>query len=279
MTNLRDLLQELAEAAAHQGRTAGPAAAIRRGRQRRRRLAAGSAALLAAVLAAGVVGTGQLRLDGRLEVPASPSTRPRFPAKLAEYAATVTKDSTEAALLGMLTDQAEGLGACKGGRPKDVRIVAVGRLPDRQGVWMIAARPPLPNERRLCWMFAFGNQHQISSPVAYAGEPPPLTTLHANASGDPTKLVVDGYVTKQATRVRFILTGGRPPLDVAPLQSGNDFPVNFFVAVIPWRAAQELDPVERLVALDSSGREIASCWQGRRDASGCGWTPGSDRPR
>jgi hypothetical protein len=269
MTNLRDLLQELAEAAAHQGRTAGPAAAIRRGRQRRRRLAAGSAALLAAVLAAGVVGTGQLRLDGRLEVPASPSTRPRFPAKLAEYAATVTKDSTEAALLGMLTDQAEGLGACKGGRPKDVRIVAVGRLPDRQGVWMIAARPPLPNERRLCWMFAYGNHQRISSPVAYADEPPLLTALHANSGGDPSKVVVDGYVTKQATRVRFILAG-RPPLDVAPLQSGNDFPVNFFVAVIPWRAGQEPYPFERLIALDSSGREIASCWPRRRDASGCG---------
>jgi hypothetical protein len=272
MTNLRDLLQELADAAAHQGRTAGPAAAIRRGRQRRRRLAAGSAALLAAVLAAGVVGTGQLRLDGRHEVPTSPapSTRPRFPVRLAEYAATVANGSAEAGLLGLLTDRWDGLGACKGGRPTDVRIVAVGRLPDPQGVWMIAARPPLPNERRLCWMFGYGNRHQRGSPVAYAGEPPLLTRLHANSSADPSKVVVDGYVTKQATRVRFILAGGRPPLDVAPLQSGNDFPVNFFVAVIPWRAGQEPYPFERLIALDSSGREIASCWPQRGDASGCG---------
>jgi hypothetical protein len=272
MTNLRDLLQELAEAAARDGRTAGPVAAIRRGRQRRRRLAAGGAALLAAVLAAGAVGTGHLRLDGH-QVPASPSTRPRFPAKLADYAATVANGSAEAAVLRLLTDpdpRSEGLGACKGGRPQDVRIVAVGRLPGRQGVWMIAARPPLPNQRRLCWMFAFGNQHQISSPVAYAGTPPPLTTLHASSSGDPSKLVVDGYVTKQATRVRFILAGGKPPLDVAPLQSGNDFPVNFFVAVIPWPGSKEKLPVERLVALDNSGREIASCWPERRDASSCG---------
>lgn len=273
MTNLRDLLQELAEAAARDGRTAGPAAAIRRGRQRRRRLAAGSAALLAAVLAAGVIGAGQLRLDGRHEVPASPSTRLRFPAKLAEYAATVAKDSAEAAVLRMVTDpdpRSEGLGACKGGRPQDVRIVAVGPLPDRQGVWMIAARPPLPNERRLCWGFAFGNRHRISSPVAYAGEPPLLATLHANSSGDPSKLVVDGYVTKQAARVRFILAGGKPPLDVGPLQSGNDFPVNFFVAVVPWPGSKEKLPVERLIALDNSGREIASCWPERRDASSCG---------
>jgi|Tabmets5t2r1_1033131.scaffolds.fasta_scaffold00277_5 hypothetical protein len=273
MTNLRDHLQELAEAAARDGRTAGPAAAIRRGRQRRRRLTAGTAALLAAVLAAGAVGTGQLRLSNRQEAPAAPSTKPRFPAKLADYAATVANGSAEAAVLGMLTDpdpRSEGLGACKGGRPTDVRIIAVGRLPDRQGVWMIAARPPLPNERRLCWMFAYGNQHRISSPVAYAGEPPLLTTLHANSGGDPSKVVVDGYVTKQAARVRLIRAGGRPPLELAPLQGGNDFPVNFFVAVIPWSAGQEPYPFERLIALDNSGREIASCWQGRRDASGCG---------
>jgi hypothetical protein len=275
MTNLRDLLQELAEAAAYEGRTPGPAAAIRRGRQRRRRLAAGTAALLAAVLAASAVGTGQLRLDGRHQVPASPSpsTRPRFPAKLADYAATVANGSAEAAVLRLLTDpdpRSEGLGACKGGRQGDVRIVAVGRLPGRQGVWMIAARPPLPDQRRLCWMFAFGNQHQISAPVAYAGEPPLLTTLHASSSGDPSKLVVDGYVTKQAARVRFILAGGKPPLDLQPLQSGNDLPVNFFVAVIPWPGSKETLPVQRLIALDDRGREIASCWPERRDASSCG---------
>ena len=60
MIHLRDHLEELAEAAARDGRTAGPMAAIRRGRQRRRRLAGGTAALLAAVLVAGAVGADQL---------------------------------------------------------------------------------------------------------------------------------------------------------------------------------------------------------------------------
>ena len=60
MIHLRDHLQELAEAAAREGRTAGPMAAIRRGRQRRRRLAGGTAALLAAVLVAGAVGAENL---------------------------------------------------------------------------------------------------------------------------------------------------------------------------------------------------------------------------
>ena len=272
MIHLRDHLHELAEAAAREGHTAGPMAAIRRGRQRRRRLAGGTAALLVAVLVAGAVGADHLGPGGRYQAPASPPTRPRFPAKLAMYAATVANGSAEAAVLGMVTDpdpRSEGLGACKGGRPEDVRIVAVGPLPGRQGVWMIAARPPLPTERRLCWMFAFGNQRHLSSPAAYAGQPPPLTSLLAMGSGDPSKLVVDGYVTKQAARVRLILAGGKPPLDLEPLQSGSDFPVNFFVAVVPWPGSKEKLPVERLIALDGSGRTITSCWLGGGDPS-CG---------
>jgi hypothetical protein len=268
MIHLPDHLQELAEAAAREGHTAGPMAAIRRGRQRRRRLAAGTAALLSAVLVAGAVGADHLRPGGRDLAPASrPPTRPGFPAKLATYA---PNGSAEAAVLRLLTDRSEGLGACQGGRPEDVRIIAVGPLPGRQGVWMIAARPPLPTEQRLCWMFAFGNQRNLSAPVAHAGEPPPLTLLVASSSGDPSKLIIDGYVTKQAARVRFILAGGNPPLDLEPLPSGSEFPVNFFVAVVPWPGSKQTLPVERLIALDGSGRAITSCWLGRGHHPLCG---------
>jgi hypothetical protein len=269
MIRLRDHLQELAEAAAREGRTAGPTAAIRRGRQRRRRLAGGAAALLAAVLVAGAVGADQLGPGGRDLAPTSPPSRPGFPAKLATYAATVANGSAEAAVLGLLTDRSEGLGACKGGRPGDERIIAVGPLPNQQGVWMMAARPPLPGEQRLCWMFAFGNQRNLGAPLAYAGAPPPLTSLVAMAGGDPSKLIVEGYVTKQAARVRFVLAGGNPPLDLEPLPSGSEFPVNFFVAVVPWPGSKEQLPVERLIALDGSGRAITSCWLGDRYPS-CG---------
>jgi hypothetical protein len=258
MIDLREHLQELAEAAARDGRTAGPLAAIRRGRRRRRRLAGGAAALLAAVLVAGAVGPDHLDPGGQDLAPASPTpTRPGFPAKLATY---TPKDSAEAAVLRLLTDRSEGLGACKGGRPEDVRIIAVGPLPDRKDVWMIAARPPRPGEQRLCWMFAFGNERDLGAPVAHLGEPPPLTSLVASSSGDPSKLVIDGYVTKQAARVRLILAGGKPPLDLEPLPSGSDVPVNFFVAVLPWPGSKEQFPVERLIALDRSGRAITSCW-------------------
>jgi hypothetical protein len=135
-------------------------------------------------------------------------TRPGFPAKLAAY---TPKDSAEAAVLRLLTDRSEGLGACKGGQPGHVRIIATGPLPKGQGIWMIAARPPLPTEQRLCWMFAFGNDRDLGAPVAHLGKPPPLTSLVASSSGDPSKLVIDGYVTKQAARVRLILAGGNLP--------------------------------------------------------------------
>jgi hypothetical protein len=258
MIHLRDHLEELAEAAARDGRTAGAMAAIRRGRQRRRRLAGGAAALLAAVLVAGAVGADHLGPGGRELAPVSSTpTRPGFPAKLATYS---PNGSAEQAVLRLLTDRSEGLGACKGGRPEDVRIIAVGPLPDRKGVWMIAARPPLRGEQRLCWMFAFGDQRNLGAPVAHLGKPPPLTLLVASSSGDPSKVIVDGYVTKQAARVRLILAGGKPPLDLEPLPSGSDVPVNFFVAVVPWPGSKENYPVERLIALDRSGRPITSCW-------------------
>jgi hypothetical protein len=109
-------------------------------------------------------------------------------------------------------------------------------------------------------MFAFGNARDLGAPVAHAGAPPPLTLLVASSSGDPSKLIIDGYVTKQAARVRLILAGGKPPLDLEPLPGGGDVPVNFFVAVVPWPGSKENYPVERLIALDRSGRAITSCW-------------------
>ncbi|HKQ01398.1 MAG TPA: hypothetical protein VJ735_13810, partial [Actinomycetes bacterium] len=210
------------------------------------------------VLVAGAVGTDQLVPGGRDLAPVSPTpTRPGFPTKLATY---TPKGSAEAAVLRLLTHRSDGLGACKGGQPGDVRIIATGPLPGRQGVWMIVARALLPNEQRLCWMFAFGNERNLGAPVAHLGEPPPLTLLVASGSADPSKLVIDGYVTKQAARVRLIRTGGKPPLDLEPLPSGSDVPVNFFVAVVPWRGFKGNYPVERLIALDHSGRVITSCW-------------------
>jgi FtsX extracellular domain len=74
MSDLRERLLEAAEAAARQGRTPGPASAIRRGHQRRRRQLAGSALLVAAVVAAGLVLPS--RLAGRSGPDPAPATAP-----------------------------------------------------------------------------------------------------------------------------------------------------------------------------------------------------------
>ena len=76
MTDLRDRLQELADAATRDGTTPGPAHAIRRGRQRRRRIVGGVASLLLVAVVAVAAGTGQLgdRPPGPVAPPGVPST-------------------------------------------------------------------------------------------------------------------------------------------------------------------------------------------------------------
>jgi cell division protein FtsX len=74
MSDLRERLLEAAEAAARQGRTPGPAAAIRRGHQRRRLQLAGSALVVVAVVAAGLVLPS--RLAGRSGPDPAPATAP-----------------------------------------------------------------------------------------------------------------------------------------------------------------------------------------------------------
>ena len=73
MPGLRERLQELADAAARDGITPGPAHAIRRGRQRRRRIIGGVASLLVVAVIAGAAGTG------RLAGPPPPRSRSRSP--------------------------------------------------------------------------------------------------------------------------------------------------------------------------------------------------------
>jgi hypothetical protein len=84
MSDLRERLQELAEAAARHGRTPGPQAALRRGRRRRLRLAGGTAVLLALVLLAGLLGSE--RLASR-PAPLAPPTTTSPPATMSSTTA------------------------------------------------------------------------------------------------------------------------------------------------------------------------------------------------
>ena len=68
-----------------------------------------------------------------------------------------------------------------------------------------------------------------------------------------------GYVAKRATLVRLVFNDGRAPVEVAPVQAGARFPVNFYIAYFPQQGASGGWRVARVLALDRDGRTIAHC--------------------
>jgi len=112
----------------------------------------------------------------------------------------------------------------------DEVLVAWGQ--DRDRTWLIAAKPPRPGEDWLCWSNGLfeasggGGMGSRGTPLM------PLPPLHVSGAGDIRsggKLwgLVTGTVTKQAARVRVLFRQGIPPLELAPIQAGDRFPVNF----------------------------------------------------
>jgi hypothetical protein len=275
MSDLRERLQELADAAARQGRTPGARAALRRGRVRRLRLAGGTA-LLVLVLLAVTVGSDRL---GRRPAPLAP---PRPPTPAASTATTFNPPDVRIepdpgkvetphgsppgrAGAGMVRDVASVLTACRGGDP-DAPKVLVAWGQDRDRTWLIAAKPPRPGENWLCWSNGLfeasggGGMGSRGTPLM------PLPPLHVSGAGDIRsggKLwgLVTGTVTKQAARVRVLFRQGIPPLELAPIQAGDRFPVNFLAGFYrqPGRDTKQQGWVTRVVAYDAAGRQVAEC--------------------
>ena len=74
---------------------------------------------------------------------------------------------------------------------------------------------------------------------------------------------VIGAVPKDAVRVRVLFHKGIAPLDLEPIQSGDQFPRNFFVGF--YRQPEKDTHLQRcVVAYDRAGRKTAECG----DASG-----------
>ena len=147
MSELRERLQEAADAAAREGHTPPAAALVTRGR-RRRRLIGGATALLVLVLVAVTVGTD--RLTGQ-PAPLVPSATTRPPAVTASTISgpdvSIVPDPGEVQLPagsppgtvgeGMVRDVATELARCKGGDPDEKVLVAWGKAHRR--TWLIAA--------------------------------------------------------------------------------------------------------------------------------------------
>jgi hypothetical protein len=282
MSDLRERLQELANAAAQQGRTAGPQAALRRGRRRQLRLAGGSAAVLVLALVAAAVGADRLvHREAPLGPPAT--TRPSPPTSLAtrpsllppttrpvtkrsepriEYPAGSPPGSIGA---GMVRDVASELARCRGGDPGGpIVLVAWGEAHGR--TWLILAKPPQPGEGWLCWangLFEAGGAGGMGN---NGGPDVPLKPVGYTGAGDISSGgqywgQVLGPITKRASRVRVAFSAGIPPLTLVPIQAGDRFPVNFYVGFFRQPAKDALLEgfVATVTGLDQAGSTVAEC--------------------
>jgi hypothetical protein len=259
MSDLRERFQELADLAALHSQVPGPEVVRRRVRRRRLRLAGGTAALVALAMVA-VVGVGRLA-DRPAPLAPTPTTLP------ARWVPSVVPLPIQAqpgpypmpdpgGIVGDVTSLVSGSG-CQG--PAQVRLWA--RTEGQ--VWLIAASPPRPGRSRVCWasgLMGAGGGGALGTQAPSAG---PLQVTYAGG-GDRHLGVVSGTVTKRAVRLRVLFHKG-PPLDVAPVEAGDEFPVNFwaglFMGTGPPRAKGQLpEPaVDRILAFDQAGNQVAAC--------------------
>jgi hypothetical protein len=254
MIDLRERLQELADAATRDGATPGPAHAIRRGRSRRRRITVGVASLVAVAVVAGAAGTG--RLAGQPPpapvVPAAPSTT---------LAPVVVKTGPVAGEVAsqLWEDTKSALRDCtrRSARP---RLIAHGTAYGY--FWVLGATAPRSG-KGMCWSSGEAPPGGGSGVGTSGSATSPSREVVASGSQGDTFGWVYGYVTKRAATVRVLFGDGRPPLQVPVLKAGAAFPVSFYIAFYSQpgrqRAPSEGWVVDQVVALDASGREVARC--------------------
>jgi hypothetical protein len=284
MSELRERLQEAADAAAREGRTPPAATLVTRGRRRRLGLVGGAVALLVLVLVAVAVGT-----DRRAGQPAplapSATTRPReITTSTGNPDVSTVPDPGEVQLpagsppgkvgQGMARDVATELARCKGGDPDEKVLVAWGEAHGR--TWLIEAKPPRPGENWLCWATGLFDKDGAGSMGKEGGPEFPLRPLRAFGaqnirSGGQYWGQVIGAVTKQAARVQVLFRNGIAPLELEAIQAGDRFPVNFYVGF--YRQPKEDKNLEwwvtKVVAYDQAGRKVAECQATAGPGSNC----------
>jgi hypothetical protein len=261
VNDLRDRLQELADAATRDGTTPGPAAAIRRGRRRRRRVLGTVASLLAVALVAGAAGIGAVadRTAPALDAPAP--TRPRPGGKRpAKPSRPVPVEQT------IFDDLAREVRRCPGGVSARVERIGYVRSRTYRRIWMAVAKPPAPGDSGICWT---SGVFELDGAGGYGGlrrPKPAATPLTASGTGGTTASI-EGQVAKRAVRVRVRFRDGRPPLTLPVVDTGGDYPVNLYVGFFPQGHQGARDDTEywapsEVTALDAAGRPVASCTAG-----------------
>jgi hypothetical protein len=255
VNDLRDRLQELADAATREGATPGPAHAIRRGRQRRRRMAAGIASLLAVALVAGAVGTGRLAGQpppGPAVAATPPSTTlPPFTVRTGPVPGGIPSQLWE--------DTKTALGECGVRNAAGPRLIAHGTAYGHS--WILGARPPRAS-KGMCWASGEADPRGGESVGASGSARSPSRSVVASGSAGATFGSVNGYVTKEAVKVRVLFKDGRPPRELVPFEGGPRFPVNFYLAYYPLKGRTQNWVVAQVLGLDRAGRVVARCRTG-----------------
>jgi hypothetical protein len=249
--DLREHLQELADAAARHGDTPGPAAAIRRGRQRRRRIVGVVAAVLAVTVA---VGSG---VTGRLAVPPDlPVTAPALP-PLPKLDLRSGSPAPPAEMKAAETLAAE-VRRCPGGLGEPT-MLGYFRSAELRRLVMIVAKPLGVGDTTVCWaagVFDLKGAGWAARPVRPSSVAIPLTARVERSAGYGA---VYGQVDPRAVRVRVRFRGRPSLLEVAVVQTRMQFGVNLYVGLFQpgWV------PVE-LTAFDAEGRQLTGCAVGPR---------------
>jgi hypothetical protein len=251
MLDLHQRLQELADAATRDGVTPGPAHAIRRGRRRRRHIVGGVASLLVVAVVAGAAGTGQLgnQPPRRPLAPAGvPSTTSPPEVRAHPVPAEVTAQLWE--------DTKTALGECGVRKAAGPRMIARGMA--YGNAWVLGARPPQAS-KGMCWSSGEAGPGGGSQVGASGSAGSPSREIVASGSSGDHYGSVYGYVTKRATLVRVVFNDGRGSVEVAPVQAGARFPVNFYIAYFRQQGSSGGWRVAQVLALDREGRIVARC--------------------
>jgi hypothetical protein len=256
MIELREHLQELADAAARDGAIPGPAHAIHCGRQRRRRIAAVTASLVVVALVSGAAVTG--RLADQPDRPAiAPATTAPLPVDPDVRHDLPGNRSTQDMAFDDLSAE---LRRCRASAAK-AELIGCVHSQEWHRVWMVAAKPPRPGASGLCWtsgLFSGGGAGMFGG----ASRPRPVADpLTASGSGGARFGTIEGQVTKRAVRVRVRFRDGRPPLQLGVVKAGDQYPVNFYIGFFPGNGSEDEErwPPAEVTAFDAQGRQLAGC--------------------